>query len=271
MCSIMKSQMIYKCRTVKFRFWEKLANCYKGRHCHSLVKLTALCLWITSLASCMYEQTVIKLKSDAIKWEGRDTGIRKQLNIDGFFYHDSFRGDTCVHKGNPQEGWGICFFDDGTYVHFHKWNQDDNKGKDLFWIYFSGVYTLSHDTIIVESFNRLDFPEFLWKGINVRYPHLRRLKIIDRNTLEEIDSYYLRDDRYYNAALIRSYGKYLDIIPDYDKKVYHFSDSFVFPTSDIKMKKKSWLWANEGDWKEWMIHWEEQKKTKKTYKIKYYD
>ena len=266
----MKTPMIYKWRTVKF--WESLANCYKGRLWQTFVKLAFLCLWITSMTSCMYEQTVIKLKSDAIKWEGRDTGIRKLLNIDGFFYFDEYVGDSCVYKGNPLDLSGIGFFDDGTYVNFQAITPESHKqDKELIFISSSGVYTLSHDTIIVESFYRLDFPRRLWKGINVRYPHLRRLKIIDRNTLEDIDQYNLEDDSYFNAPLIRSYGKYLDIIPDNDKTVYHFSDSYVFPTSDIKMKKKSWLWANLGDWKRWMIHWEEQKKSKKTYKIRYDD
>ena len=269
----MKSQMIYKWRTVKFRFWEKLANCYKGRHCHSLVKLTALCLWIASMASCMYEQTVIMQKSDAIKWEGHDTGIRKLLNIDGFFYGECFIGDSCVHKVDPQDRRGICFFDDGTYVSFVVVNPEllKQREKDKIWIEHSGVYTLSHDTIIVESFNRLDFPKNLYKGINVRVPDLLRLKIIDRNTLEYIDRYDLMDKAYYNDSLIRSFGSFIDDIPYWDKSLYHFSDTYKFPTSDIKMKKKSWLWANEGDWREWMRHWEEQKKIKKSYILKYHD
>ena len=269
----MKISMAYKWRTDKFCFLKTLTKYYKRLQYHTFIKLAFLCLWITSMTSCMFEQTVIKQKSDAIKWEGRDTGIRKLLNIDGFFYYDAYVGDSCVYKGDPQDRTGICFFDDGTYVSFSVWNPEllKRRDKDKIWLEHSGVYALSHDTIIVEVFNRLDFPKNLLKGVNVRYPHLRRLKIIDRNTLEEIDEYDLKDNTYSNNSLIRSYGKYIHNLPSADKHVYHFSDSYVFPTSDIKMKEKSWLWAKERDWKKWMIHWEEQKNTKKTYIIKYHD
>ena len=81
----MKISMAYKWRTVKFWFLKTLTKYYKRHKYHTFVKLAFLCLWITSMTSCMFEQTVIKQKSDAIKWEGRDTGIRKLLNIDGFF------------------------------------------------------------------------------------------------------------------------------------------------------------------------------------------
>ena len=224
------------------------------------------------MASGLSESVIIERASDAIKWEGHDTGIREQLNIDGFYYFESFLGDSCVYKGNPQDRSGICFFDDGTYVSFYVWPPElHRRDKDLIWLEHSGVYTLSHDTIIVESFNRFDFPKNLLKGINVRVPSLRRLKIIDRNTLEDIDKYDLMDNAYYNAPLIRSFGKYIDVIPLGDKTVYHFSDSYVFPTSDIKMKEKYWLWRNEKDWKKWMLHWKEQENIKKPYIIKYHD
>ena len=246
-------------------FLENIMNYNKGRLCHTFVKLTVLCLWMNFMASCMYEETVIKQKTDAIKWEGRDTGIRKLLNIDGFFYYENYRGDSCVYKGDPSDLAGMSFFDDGTFVQFNVFNEPEpevhKQDKDLIWLEHSGVYKLSHDTIIVQCFNRLDFPYLLWKGINVRYPHLIRLKIIDRNTLKYIDGYDLKDNTYRNDSLIRSYGKYIHNLPYSDMTIYHFSDLYVFPTSDIKMKKKSWLWANQGDWKRWMIHWEEQKLT----------
>ncbi|MBR5653422.1 MAG: hypothetical protein IKX22_05010 [Prevotella sp.] len=269
----MKISMIHYWRTEKFWLWETFTYYFIKRHYHTFAKLAVLCLWIISMASCMFEETVIKQKSDAIKWE-RDTGIRKLLNIDGFFYCESYIGDSCVYKGDPKDRCGICFFDDGTFVGFNVWDPEllkRDKDKDVIWLEHSGVYTLSHDTIIVESFNRFDFPKNLLKGLNVRYPDLWRLKIIDRNTLEEIDGYDLADNTYINKSLIRSFGKYIHNLPFDDKTIYHFSDTYVFPTSDIKMKKKSWLWTNQEDWKKWMLHWEEQKKIKKPYKIKYHD
>ena len=95
--------------------------------------------------------------------------------------------------------------------------------------------------------------------------------IIDRNTLEDIDSYDLMDQAYYNAPLIRSFGKFIDVVPFHDKVLYHFSDTYIFPTSDIMMKEKTWLWRNERDWKKWMLHMKEQEKIKKTYILKYHD
>ena len=244
----------------------------RKRCCRLFTRLAVLIFLPMVMASCLSESIIIERASDAIKWEGHDTGIREQLNIDGFFYFESFIGDSCVFKVTPQDRDGICFFDDGTFVSFNVLNPElHKKDKDVIWLEHSGVYTLSHDTIIVESFNRFDFPENLIKGINVRVPDLWRLKIIDRNTLEEIDEYDLMDKAYYNAPLIRSFGKFLDVIPFRDKTIYHFSDSYVFPTSDIKMKEKYWLWRNEEDWKKWMLHWKEQKYTKKPYIIKYHD
>ena len=244
----------------------------RKRWCRIFTRLAVLFFLPMVMASCLSESVIIERASDAIKWEGHDTGIREQLNIDGFYYSEAFIGDSCIRKGDPQDRCGICFFDDGTFVSFNVLNPElHKKDKDVIWLEHSGVYTLSHDTIIVESFNRFDFPENLIKGINVRVPDLWRLKIIDRNTLEEIDEYDLMDKAYYNAPLIRSFGKFIDAIPFSDKTIYHFSDSYVFPTSDIKMKEKYWLWRNEEDWKKWMLHWKEQKYTKKPYIIKYHD
>ena len=69
----MKISMIHYWRTVKFWFWETFTYYFIKRHYHTFAKLAVLCLWIISMASCMFEETVIKQKSDAIKWE-RDTG-----------------------------------------------------------------------------------------------------------------------------------------------------------------------------------------------------
>ena len=243
-----------------------------NRQSRVFTRLAVFFFWPMVMASCLSESVIIERVSDAIKWEGHDTGIRELLNIDGFFYFEDFLGDSCTSKGDPQDRSGICFFDDGTYVDFFVWKPELHKrDKDLIWIEHTGVYTLSHDTIIVETFNRFDFPKNLIKGINVRVPDLRRLKIIDRNTLKDIDRYDLMDRAYYNDSLIRSFGKFIDGIPSWDKTIYHFSDSYVFPTSDIKMKEKSWLWRNEQDWKKWMRHWEKQKEVKKSYIIKYHD
>lgn len=240
--------------------------------CRFLTRLAVLFFLPIVITSCLSERVIIERASDAIKWEGHDTGIREQLNIDGFFYFEDFLGDSCVLKSDPKDRSGTCFFDDGTYVSFIVLNPELHKrNKDVIWLEHSGVYTLSHDTIIVESFNRLDFPKNLFKGINVRLPYLRRFKIIDRNTLEDIDSYDLMDQAYYNAPLIRSFGKFIDVVPFHDKVLYHFSDTYIFPTSDIMMKEKSWLWRNERDWKKWMLHMKEQEKIKKTYILKYHD
>ena len=58
--------------------------------CRIFTRLAVLIFLPMVMASCLSENVIIERASDAIKWEGHNTGIREQLNIDGFFYFESF-------------------------------------------------------------------------------------------------------------------------------------------------------------------------------------
>ena len=246
-----------------------------------IVRYLALIFVSLLLSSCclfMHHFTEYEVqKKVVLKWQGKDTGIRNILNTDGFFEFRGYIGDSCASCGDDEfrafycDCYGIAFFDDGTFVEFGLEKNEGQDNKDLIYIYESGVYTLSNDTIEVEAFQKIGYPDNLTEGLFLRVPELKRFKIIDRNTVEEIDSYDLYDGSYYNRYQIRTFGEFAKNVPLYDKIIYSFQESYIFPTSDIKMKKKKWLWANKEDWKKWKTHWKEQKKENKPYKIIYLD
>lgn len=207
-----------------------------------------------------------------IKWRGGDTGISKQLDIDGYFCLSSYLGDSCVSPcvENLTEHRGMAFFADGTYVQFGS-TKRGKKQVEHISISESGIYTLRHDTIIAEVF--ISNKKKIRIGKKKRFPVLKRMKILDRHTIEEIDAYNPYENDYYNKSLIRSFGKYVEDIPTCDKTIGSFCDNYRFPTSDIKIKEKSWLWEHSYDWRIWMEGRQEMEnsKIKKTYKIRYND
>lgn len=218
--------------------------------------------------------TEFQVRKDVVmKWQGKDVGIRNHLNIDGFFCGSEYIGDSCVspYADDPEHPKGRAFFDDGTFVAFESCKEEDKSYEWDISIYESGLYTVSGDTLVMEGFMKFDYDERMDKGLNVRFPVLRRFKIIDRNTLEYIDSYSLYHNSYSNMRLEYTLGRYLRSQPECDRFVYSFRNTYIFPTNDIKMKKKKWMWENKEDWKEWNTQSRERRKEKRTYKIKYWD
>jgi len=246
-----------------------------------IVRCLALIFMSLLLNSCslfIHHFTEFKVrKKIVLKYQGKDTGIRELLNTDGFFEFRGYMGDSCASCRDDDfrayygDCYGNAFFDDGTYVKFGIKKNAGKDNKDLIFIYESGVYTLSNDTIEVEAFQKIGYPDNLKKGLFLRVPKLKRFKIIDRNTIEEIDAYNLYEGSYFNYYQVRSFGEFVTNVPSYEKRIYSFQDSFIFPTADIKMKKKKWLWVNKEDWKKWKKNRQEQKKEIKPYKIIYYD
>ena len=211
-------------------------------------------------------------KDVPIKWRGGDTGINNLLDIDGYFCLSSYLGDSCVSQcvDNLSEHRGMAFYTDGTYVQFSSTKRGENQVEHIS-ISESGIYALRHDTIIAEVF--ISDGKKIRIGKKKRFPVLKRFKVLDRHTIEEIDAYNPYENDYCNKALIRSFGKYIDDIPTCDRTIGSFSDNYKFPTPDIIIKEKSWLWENSNDWRTWMEHQQEKEnsRVKKSYKIKYDD
>lgn len=236
------------------------------------IRCLALSCAVTLFSSCIFLATLPperEFQEDVpIKWQGKNTGIRNLLDIDGFFCESEYIGDSCVSHCNdsPLRHSGMAFLDDGTYVRFDSKKKKADSRKYQISIHESGVYELSHDTIVVEVFVKM---HKMWHCR--RIPILKRFKIVDRGTIEEIDGYDLYRNHYINKPYIRSLGKYVSTVPSHDRTVGSFSDSFQFPTSDISMKERSWLWKSERDWKMWMIWRAEHENDKKAYNIRYDD
>lgn len=252
---------------------KKVQSLIKVIPCIIILTLTNACYVPSFFDSTLTEQ---KIKSFIpIKWQGKDIGIRSLMDIDGYYCWDGYIGDSCVYSStdNFSKHDGLAFFDDGTYINFESYKEEGNNNIEKISIQESGVYTYSNDTLIIEAFQRFDFGERLQKGLGTRFPILRRFKVIDRNTIEYIDAYNLYRNWYYNMALIRTFGHYIERLPSYDRQIFSFKDTYIFPTTDIMMKEKDWLWENKDDWNVWMNQQQikENNKMKKTYMIKYDD
>ena len=249
----------------------------KAINCIIVLTVTNACFVPSFFNNVLTEQ---KIKSFIpIKWQGKNIGIRSLMDIDGYYCCNAYIGDSCISSctDTPEKHHGLAFFDDGTYINFESFVDEGNKNIDKIYIQESGVYTYSNDTLIIEAFQRFDYGERLQKGLGTRFPILRRFKVIDRNTIEYIDAYNLYRNWYFNMALIRTFGHYIEHLPSYDRQIFSFKDTYIFPTTDIMMKEKDWLWENKDDWEEWMKHQQKQEMEKKknknklSYKIKYDD
>ena len=79
----------------------------------------------TSCSLFIHHFTEFKVRKKVVlKFQGKDTGIRELLNIDGFFEFNGYIGDSCASCGDNNflayfgDCYGNAFFDDGTYVNF---------------------------------------------------------------------------------------------------------------------------------------------------------
>lgn len=198
--------------------------------------------------SCVSQKKEIVRKS-TIKLEGKNTGIRDLIEIDG---HYPLSSDTSLGS--------IMFFDDGTWTYFHfkrdisqKVIKEDLTGSIKSWIdkgqvrwgFLWGVYKIKSDTIIVHSYDK---PGFLkaWGLSEDKY------KVIDRQTIKRVFFKIRTDDDYYKTHS-----------PWIDEDSLHFISADSLPSSDNWLKENKWIWHNEADWKKYMDKIKAEKKLKK--------
>ena len=103
----------------------------------------------------------------------------------------------------------------------------------------TGIYSISNDTIKVQSVNNPTIPK-VWGASEVYY------KIIDRNTLVEIDARLLHKHTSDDSVGFYLSKKYIK------KSEAKFVKMENMPVFDSWLKREKWFWCNEKEWKEYM-------------------
>lgn len=139
-----------------------------------------------------------------------DTGITSLLNINGFFVPSDSTNESVIK---------LIFYTDGTMKCLP--NHPISILKD-------GVYKVSNDTLIAES--------FYYSGMNGGWnlTHLK-FKIKDYNHIDFI------------SAIDHIDGELLKKIVNYQ---FVSSDSLPLPIT--YMKQKRWMWSDKARWKSYM-------------------
>ena len=216
-----------------------------------------------SATSCLPQKGVI-----TIKLEGKNTGIRDVLDIDG--YYQSI--DSAFPKRNGYTSkrmndkslncTGMMFFEDGSCCSFRfkEGATENTKRENLSQAIYSweqkgqarwgswGVYKIDKDTIVVQTVTKAGWFSQPWSFSEYKY------EIIDSHTLKYIYYKWLPADKHdtdnpYDRS--RSYPIFSEFIP---------ADSL--PSSDCWLKEEKWIWRNESDWKNYMEKIKEKKKKK---------
>lgn len=212
------------------------------------MKYVVLFIWTFTFLSCGTQKREMIAKS-TIKLEGKNTGIRELIEIDGYYSYPDQRYSS------------IMFFEDGSWVLFgfksevSKEERQTNMsktvsswraGRQIRWGIFWGVYSIQNDTIIVHVY---DVPGFLVKGWSIDE---KRYKVIDRKTIQEV----------YHKLLLAPDDTYKTRSPWKNDELRHFFPADSLPSSDNWLKEERWIWRKESDWKEYMQRIERKKKGK---------
>lgn len=200
------------------------------------MKRIVLFIWMFTLLSCGAQKREVIAKS-TIKLEGKNTGIRKLIEIDGYYSLS-----LAPHLGS------YMFFEDGTWVDFHfqresteeekqrnmskavtSWIEDKKMRRGSYW----GVYKIEEDTLVVYSYDK----GTLWKGWSLSE---EKFKIIDRQNINRI----------YYKGLLKADGQ--DGRPWFNGELMYFTPADSLPCPDNWLKEEKWIWRNESDWKAYM-------------------
>lgn len=191
-----------------------ITNSTKRRKPSLLYTCTA-CIMLAALSGCFSWSKTFKEKDVLAHYGTDNTGITSLLNINGYYEPlDSTSG-----------GKRVVFYADGTMKHL-----DINNGSSK--IYFDdGVYKVSEDTLIAESFY------FIGMQGGRHLTHLK-FKIIDKNHINLISV---------NDHLGGELLKTNEAINH-----YRFVPSDNLPLPITYMKQKRWMWNDKAKWKSYM-------------------
>jgi len=206
--------------------------------------------------SCAHKPISKEIKNEFTnRFEGKNTGIREKLNIDGYyqFWEKDFTEINPQTKQKDTFFYNLILYEDGTYLsNFHsvhnypekldeylKQVAKNGKGDPFYIGFYWGIYKIIHDTIMVQFINNSSGAYLApW------YAGEATFKIIDRNTVQLLYNKDFkkmsRDDSIARARFVANSSL----------AIYHPSE--ILPPPYAWLKKEKWLWANEEDWKRYM-------------------
>lgn len=202
------------------------------------ISMICSCKFIANTAWCGNAFT--RSQQSALFRENQDTHIDSQINIDGYFAGIA-EDSAYIKYMQPfffckDGGFGKIYLDD-EYLHLKKKNIDIT-GK---YAYSKGAYAIKGDTIIADVYNYM-----MWSNwLEAKY----KFVVIDRNTLRLIESSY--GYLPYNAPeKLKKKNKDIDPVRIFkEDQIYKFVPVKGLPASDIRIKRKKWMWEDKAEWK----------------------
>ena len=175
------------------------------------------------------------------------------INTDGFYVIKDSTNYPPFYKTILFQEDGIVFsnlnnsvtYNGDNYIDYLKYYTNQLVGDNT----PTGIYSISNDTIKVQVINNPTIPK-VWGAYEVYY------KIIDRNTLVEIDARLLHKHTSDDSVRFNSTRKYIK------KSEAKFVKMENMPVFDSWLKREKWFWCNEKEWKEYMESLKLKKKGK---------
>ena len=177
------------------------------------------------------------------RFSGKNTGLENKIRLDGFYVN---------YSKTKNYADVLLFYPDGGHVSFSVEGENDDEIRNVIldyakaygynnktkrWEDYFGVYEYQNDTIESCFYTPNKF-HFLPSSLSF-YWWMRRSKFCIVN--DELIKMYA------DAQLVRLNEEDFSIC----EKLYHFVPFADMPSSDMRMKRKRWLWANEDAWKEY--------------------
>ncbi len=173
-------------------------------------------------------------------YDGRNTGIERILNIDGYYKSKTlYKGVRYDSQKNPiyyDVSTDIIFYKDGIFGYNFNIPEDTNYQPASV---YQGLYTFSSDTIKTQYLNK---PSYMapWEAWEVWY------LVVSRSEIKEIRKFPIHE-------MSKS-----DWINFYDYGVDKMHDSYIFTSnskiynSESWLKKEKWFWCNEKDYQNFL-------------------
>ena len=208
--------------------------------------LSCLLASIILLSSCSFGKFMEETATD-VKYVQTSNAHENKFRTDGYYVAENDSLRFC---------YGLCFFyPDGGFIgitanmiHFFKHDSMDDvykrhgySQKKQRWNWEFGVYQMNNDTILANQYK----PHYMLVKPLYFYWWMDRSKwvVIDEETLE-LQAY---------EDFVGAKDDFSFIRRELEKPVrFHFVHADQLPSSDMKYKKKRWMWESKSDWKKYM-------------------
>lgn len=181
------------------------------------------------------------IKNDiTIKYCENDSIINTRIKTNGFYSSVQYYNENLK---NSLRTFHI-FFSDGIFLTGYGGNTIEffldkiNNDETIFNSYYTGLYTISGDTLVAQYVN-CPSPPKVWLAYEERFLIINEDSIMHLSTepLGNISSYSILSHAKLESSIM------------YEPAVYYKAS--VPLTYDVWLKRKKWFWKNEVDYKEW--------------------